>query len=344
MEKFKDLPLVCICIPTYNAETTIKDMLQSVLSQTYENLVIHISDNASCDKTLEILDDFSDHRLNIHRFKNNIGAEGNFNRCIQLSEGEFTAIFHADDFYEKHIIEIQIAYLTADPNVGAIFTAARTIDTNGTLRKLIGRSGTKEISIEKLNFRSLFKKILKKGNFIVCPSAMVRTKIYKNEIKHWRGELFRSSADLDVWLRIASEHLVGFIAEPLMRYRIDSNQFSSSVRLRTEKADFLTVIDFYLNSSSVETMLDSQDLSNINQQILNDRLWRAINHFINGNVQEAGDLISGFLSIENLLNGLRSRRGILMIASGVALKLMVALKMKKSGKAIIVMLRTAIDK
>ena len=344
MEIVKNVPLVCVCIPTYNAAATIKCMVQSVLAQTYQNLIIHISDNASSDNTLEILDSFSDPRLHIHCYENNIGGEGNFNRCIQLSEGEFTAIFHSDDLYEETMIAKQVECLMTDPGVGAVFTAARTIDMNGNVLRVIGRPGAKINSMEKMGFQSLLKKILKKGNFIVCPSAMVRTEIYKNEIKQWRGDLFRSSADLDVWFRIASEHLVAFIAEPLMRYRIDSNQFSSSVRLRTERADFLSVIDFYLSSPSVEVMLDSQDLANINQQILNDRLWRAINHFTNGNIQEAGDLISGVLSIENLLYGLQSRRGILMIASGMALKLMVVLKMKKSGKAIIVMLRTAISR
>jgi glycosyltransferase involved in cell wall biosynthesis len=344
VEKLKNPPLVCICIPTYNAEATIKDMLQSVLSQSYENLVIHVCDNASDDRTLEILDSFSDHRLHIHRYENNIGAEGNFNRCIQLSEGEFTAIFHSDDLYEQDIIASQVEYLGFNSSVGAVFTAARVIDSQGSLMGLIGRSGAVLRGIEMMNFQALLKRILKNGNFIVCPSAMVRTVIYRQEIKEWRASLFHSSADLDVWLRIASNHKVAFIAEPLMRYRIDNNQFSSTVRLRTKRADFLSVVDFYLTLPSVAEMLDIQDLENINQQILNDRLWRAINHFINGNIEEAKGLISGFLSAKNLIYGLRSRRGILMALSCMALNIMVALKLKKSGRVIINLLRSKIKK
>lgn len=58
-----DLPLVCICIPTYNAEATIRETLASILGQTYSNLVIHISDNASTDGTLMVVESMRDSRV-----------------------------------------------------------------------------------------------------------------------------------------------------------------------------------------------------------------------------------------------------------------------------------------
>ena len=132
-------PLVCICIPTYNAEKTIRETLVSVVNQRYSNLIILVVDNASTDGTLAVVETFSDPRISIHRNEVNVGGEGNFNRCIQLARGKYTAIYHADDVYEPQMVERQVAFLEANPDAGVVFTAASLIDDNG---KIIDRRKT----------------------------------------------------------------------------------------------------------------------------------------------------------------------------------------------------------
>src|ERR1035438_397419 len=101
-------PLVCICLPTYNAALTVRQTLNSILAQTYTNLVVHVSDNASTDDTLKVIESFADSRVKIHRHSINVGGEGNFDRCIQLAEGKYTAIFHSDDIYEPEMVAKQV--------------------------------------------------------------------------------------------------------------------------------------------------------------------------------------------------------------------------------------------
>jgi glycosyltransferase involved in cell wall biosynthesis len=124
-------PLVCICIPTYNSACTLKDMLLSILSQTYRNLVVHISDNASTDDTLKVIESVADHRVHIHRNATNVGAEENFNNCIRLAQGKYMAILHADDLYEPQMLECQVAFLENHVEAGAVFTAASVINETG---------------------------------------------------------------------------------------------------------------------------------------------------------------------------------------------------------------------
>ena len=339
-----NLPLVCICIPTYNAAATIRETLKSILAQTYRNLVVHVSDNASTDGTLRVVESLADFRVCIHTNAENIEGEGNFNRCIQFAEGKYTAIFHADDTYEPDMVAKQVAYLEANPKVGAVFTAATTIDANGKASRVIGRSGISNSNIINYDFPLLFKTILRRGNFIVCPSAMVRTHVYKDEILRWRADLFRYSADLDVWLRIAISHSVAFLNEPLMRYRVDSNQFSSTVRLRTERADFFLVMDYYLSKPNVQLLLTADDQRNFLQLVVNDRIWRAINQFSIGNISEATLLISGAFNYEALRGAFTSRRGFFMLMASSALYLMIAMQLKKTGPKIIRALRAKSNK
>lgn len=314
-------PLVCICIPTYNAAATVRETLASVLSQTYPNLIVHISDNASTDDTLKEVATIVDPRIRIHPLAHNIGAEGNFNRCIELAEGEYAAIFHADDIYEPDMLAKQVAFLQGSPDAAAVFTGATLIDDKG---KEIGQIGLpKHIESEKglFDFRTMFKAVLKHSNFFICPSAMVRTAVYQQEIKTWRGELFKSSADLDVWLRILQNHLVGYLPEPLMRYRISEGQGSAKVRLETERADFFSVIDHYLTSPTIRALLNEDDWRNFRWLERRDRLVRSLNLYIAGQSAEAVSLLHDVYSWDTLNAALQSKRGAFVLLGGIFIKL-----------------------
>lgn len=327
-----ELPLVCICIPTYNAATTILETLQSILAQTYSNLVIHVSDNASTDDTLKLIEPFAGSRVIIHRHAENVGGEGNFNRCIQLAEGKYTAIFHADDLYEPEMVEKQVAFLEAHSEAGAVFTEANLIDEMGSRFGAIRLPSSVASPDGLYDFEMMFKAVLRHSNFFICPSVMVRTQIYKEEIKCWRGELFKSSADLDLWLRILQSHLIGYLTERLMRYRISNNQFSAGVRLGTGRPDFFLVIDYYLAQKSVRALLDAPDFNNYKLLDRRDRIMRATNLFITGDLKQANELVYDIFTRNALSAAFKSKRGAFVLLVGMYVKLLTLLKLNKIGK------------
>lgn len=335
----KTVPLVCICIPTYNTATTIRETLQSVLAQTYSNFVIHVSDNASTDETLKLVESFSDPRITIHRNDVNAGGEGNFNRCIELAEGKYTAIFHADDLYEPDMVAKQVSFLESHPGAGAVFTEASLIDETG--QKFGEIRIPKDIPSEsgQYDFAAMFKAVLRHSNFFICPSVMVRTQVYQREIKCWRGEMFKSSADLDLWLRILQNHPIGYLAERLMRYRISDNQFSSRVRMGTERADFFLVIDHYLAQESVRALLDAADLNNYMWLDRRDRVMRATNLFITGSTKNANELLHDVFSLDALRAALKSKRGAFVLLIGLYVKLLISLRLYRVGKVSLVYMK-----
>lgn len=327
-----NLPLVCICIPTYNTASTVRETLASILNQTYSNLVVHVSDNASTDDTLKVIESIADARVTIHRHEENIGGEGNFNRCIQLAEGKYTAIFHADDIYDPDMVAKQVAFLEANPEAGAVFTEAKLINESG---KIVG-----ELKLPRglsspnhlYDFAQLFKTTLHRLNFFVCPSAMVRTGIYQNEIKCWRAEMFKSSADVDVWLRISRQHPVGLLPTPLMRYRISNYQFSASVRKQTERIDFFLVMDFYLAQDEIQHLLTESDRMHYKWLERADRIRRAVNLFMCNRVKEAYQLCGDILSFDALRAAIDSRRGLLTLLAGLYVRLFVLLRLHVLGQ------------
>lgn len=330
-----ELPLVSICVPTYNAAGTVRETLESILAQTYPNLVIHVSDNASTDDTLKIVESMSDPRINIHRHDVNVGGEGNFNRCIQLAEGKYAAIYHADDIYEPEIVQRQVEFLEQHSAAGAVFTEASLIDESGKqfgVVKLPWQLSSKE---HLYNFLQLFKLTLHRYNFFTCPSAMIRTNVLQNEIKNWRGDMFKSSADLDVWFRIAAQHLVGFLPIPLMRYRVSKFQFSARVREQIERADFFLVMDYYLAQAEVSRQLDATDLVHYRWLERTDRVRRALSFFALDRAKEANELCNDVLSIDAIRAALDNKRSLVTLLAGLYIKLFSLMRLHALGKTIL---------
>lgn len=334
-----DLPLVCICIPTYNAAPTIRETIRSLLEQSYANIVVNVVDNASTDETVQIVKSLSSPRVLIHQNPNNIGAEGNFNRCIELASGKYTAIFHADDLYGPDMVASQVAFLECYGCVGAVFTEAHVIDEEGRLSGRIGAPHALDINRPYYEFAEIFKALLLHSNFLICPSAMARTSVYKDEIKEWRGDLFGSAADLDVWLRIARKHHIGVIRKPLMQYRVWKAQWSAKIRMNTERAMLFNIIDHYLEDPSVHAILNAQDWTNYRRLERRDRIMRAVNLFLQGATKEAQDLCYDTFSWDALGSAAQSQRGFFVLILGCYMKLLFLAGAGSFGRASLMYLK-----
>ena len=99
-------PLVSIVLCSYNGEKFIKEQVDSLLNQTYPNLEIIISDDASTDHTPQILEGYHhDQRVKLFFQPNNLGSSKNFEFALQKSRGEFIAFSDQDDVWLPQKIE-----------------------------------------------------------------------------------------------------------------------------------------------------------------------------------------------------------------------------------------------
>lgn len=312
MDKVSRSPLVCICVPTYNSEGTLAETLESILGQSYSNLVVRVVDNASTDNTLKIADRYAaaDARVRVYRNSENVGGEGNFTRCLGLACGDYTAIFHSDDIYTPEMVAKQVAFLRSNPQAGAVFSMAQSIDERGVL----GREYRLPAEVSKgsgalYDFDEIFRALLKYGNdFLFCPSAMARTPIYRDHIRKWDAGGFNTSADLDVWLRILMRTPVGIIEEPLLRYRGGAaSSFSyTAAREKTGRHDMLRVLDFY-SKGYAAPLVGPEEAADYAIIELKDSINRAFNLFVIGDRAAGRGLLGGIFKPSNLLHALKNR-------------------------------------
>ena len=248
-------PLVTICIPTRNSEATIRKTLQSIICQTYKNIKIKIVDNASTDGTLDIVNSFRDKKIKIYKFSTYVKtAEQNFNRCTNLSEGKYTTIYHSDDLYNKNIIYKQVCFLEKNKATGAVFTEGNLIDCDYKKIEDIKVPIKKNNDNFNYSYYELLQFLVKDYNFLLCPTAMVRSHIYKKEFKKFNHELYGNSADLDMWLRIAKKYHVGIIKQNLISYRISKQQETVKTRNLNILPSFFKVIDSHLSKETKKKM------------------------------------------------------------------------------------------
>ena len=115
-------PLVSIGIPTYNRSSTLVKSIESVLQQTYINIEIIISDNASTDETQSICEKFCnlDQRIIYIRQKVNFGAANNFNAVLEVSKGEYFMWLGDDDWISQNYIYECMNVLSHDLNYALV--------------------------------------------------------------------------------------------------------------------------------------------------------------------------------------------------------------------------------
>src|SRR5262245_7177388 len=83
-------PLVTIAIPTFNRESWVRDCVLSALAQSYSDFEVVVSDNASTDRTQDVLQEFRNHpKVRIVRQSENIGSIRNFNACLEQAKGQY---------------------------------------------------------------------------------------------------------------------------------------------------------------------------------------------------------------------------------------------------------------
>ena len=129
----KPYPRVSIGLPVFNGQRFLNEALDSLLTQTFQDFELVISDNASTDGTEEMCHAYAskDSRIRYYRNTSNVGAARNFNRVFQLSTAKYFKWANADDVCEPEHLARCAAILDRDPSVVLAYPKARFIDEDG---------------------------------------------------------------------------------------------------------------------------------------------------------------------------------------------------------------------
>ena len=125
---------VSILIPVYNRESIIAETIQSALDQTHKNIEVVIVDNASTDKTWQVIQSFAekDNRIKSFRNETNLGPVRNWLRCVEEASGEYGKILWSDDLIAPEFIEKTLTLFNED--VGFVYSGANIFTGDDPLK------------------------------------------------------------------------------------------------------------------------------------------------------------------------------------------------------------------
>jgi glycosyltransferase involved in cell wall biosynthesis len=128
-------PRLSIGLPVYNGEKYLRQALDSILSQTFQDFELIISDNASTDSTQQICLEYvrKNNRVKYYRNKKNLGAPRNYNITVEKSSGQYFKWMAYDDLHSPVFLEKCVKILDDNPDVSLCFSKINIIDENGII-------------------------------------------------------------------------------------------------------------------------------------------------------------------------------------------------------------------
>jgi glycosyltransferase involved in cell wall biosynthesis len=197
-------------MPAYNAERTISDSIESLISQTYKNLELIVIDDCSNDHTRRKILEQKDSRIKL--LKNSVNKGVAYSRNIGMSNanGRYIAFCDSDDCWHPEKLSKQIPFLKKYPIVCSNYFM---VDERMKILKEI--KGPREFSYSKLL----------QSNFIPNSSAIFdKFKTNKNVLQKEIGH-----EDYLMWLELLKPDKMAYrIQEPLMYYRSHKNSLSAN--------------------------------------------------------------------------------------------------------------------
>lgn len=212
----KNKPLISVIMPVHNSQKYISSAIESILNQTFKKFELIIINDASSDKTLDIIKVFlrKDSRVKLINNDTRLDIAASLNKGISVAESNIIARMDADDISLPQRLELQYKIINSSKNIAVVGANIVILDTD-------------ENEIAVRNYPDSSKKLkgcLFKYSPFAHPVVCFRKNMFEEVGKY--NPKYSPTEDLDLWFRFGSRYTFESIPEPLLKYRL--NEKSSS--------------------------------------------------------------------------------------------------------------------
>lgn len=217
--------IISVAVVTYNSSATVLETLDSIMLQTYgsENIDLVISDDASIDSTIDLIEKWVD--INGSKFNSieviinpmNRGVSANCNVAWKASETEWIKTIAGDDILLPDCLSEFESFVSKNDNVDICFCELQPFDKSGSEYR------TFPFEYYKVNYklpqRQQFVRFLSSKGFIHAPGSFIKTSLLKEV--NYADENYRNMEDLPLWFKILKTGRKIYLLEKvLVNYRL----------------------------------------------------------------------------------------------------------------------------
>ena len=172
-----DSPRLSIAIPYYRGLDYLREAIDSVLAQTFDDWDLLVVDDRGPEPADELVASYADARVRYVRNERNLGLAGNWNECVRLTRAPLVTLLHNDDRLLPTYAETVVRAAGEHPEVAAVFTGAVTIGPDG--KPLRGLSDRVKDALPRPRHDHVLEgdehlARLMTGNYIICPTLCLR--------------------------------------------------------------------------------------------------------------------------------------------------------------------------
>lgn len=249
------IPSVSVIIPNYNHANYLRQRIDSVLNQTFQDFEVIILDDASTDHSREVIEGYRNHPKVSRIIYNNENSGSVFKQWIkgiENSKGEYIWIAESDDYASEYFLEKMHHFLSHNFDYGMAFSIATEVDSLGHQY-----SSLFESSKEVFNKLKTFDYTISQENAVLflvadmiiqnASSVLFRTsELLKVDFEQL--STFRNTGDRFSYIGIALHSKIKFIPEPLCFMRLhEHNTTKKNTENGSIHQDRLRVINYYFN-------------------------------------------------------------------------------------------------
>lgn len=250
-DSYLNSPEVTVLLCAFNAEKFIRESIDSILDQTYQNFELLVIDDASTDRTQEIIEKISDNRIRVIKNKRNIGLTKSLNVGLKEAKGIFIARQDADDISEINRLKNQVEYLRENSDIGIVGGQYTLIDKNS--KKIDTLVISKPSGLDALRI------YLAIDNPFVHGAVTFR----KAEIEQLGGynEEFITNQDIELWSRALRKYKGFNLTCKVMRLRVHDESVSAGKYKSLVDKERLKTIERVnlLMKSNLDLLINKED-------------------------------------------------------------------------------------
>ncbi|WP_418696869.1 glycosyltransferase family 2 protein [Bacteroides sp.] len=253
----KDTPVVSVVLPNYNHSLFLKERIESILNQTYQNFEVILLDDCSTDSSKDILLLYKDHPKVSSLVLNERNTGNTFfqwDKGIRLAKGKYIWIAESDDCADVHFLEMTVAALEQNPDATMCLTGSVLIDEHSHRMKRKSRDRWKETGeVRKFEGQEYAKHNLLYRNYVYNASMVVfRRNVYDKLDKSFQQ--LRCGGDWQFWVEVAQEGNVIEIRKKMNYFRQHSNKVSNRAKQTGEGgADVIEVMQYVILHTRIST-------------------------------------------------------------------------------------------
>ncbi|MEO8255400.1 MAG: glycosyltransferase [Flavobacterium sp.] len=220
MDKYNN-PIITVLMPVYNCALYIKEAIDSILIQSFEDFEFLIIDDASIDNTVSIIKSYNDHRIQLIEKPKNSGYTNSLNYGLSIAKGKYIARMDGDDISLPERFSKQYDFMEANEEVVVCGSSFSNIGEN--LHHILPQ------------WHDDIKINLLRNNTIVHPSVLIRKEtLISNAIEY--DTKMEPAEDYDLWVRLLGIGRLHNLQDCLLKYRVHDMQVSNLSKIRQDEA------------------------------------------------------------------------------------------------------------